>query len=879
MNGPRASTIPHIILLLTLAACAWGALAYDKLRVELLPHAQERLVVVSLAAPGHAASELARRLSPGVSPLFRKTGFGCSVQERYFAHGALFTCRTPESQDHARHISLLRQGLTSLVQSQNLGTSHNPLAELQVKDEPLQDRTFLRVGFPLPLSPEALAAVAASLRTVEGVADVTTTFTPAAWTAERSFAVVSVVRREQASPVGVSAAARKKLPPMAYVFYDEADYVVASEKNLTENILSGTFLTLVCVLLFLRRLSSTLLVGVAIPLCVLLSIPFLYALGETRNIMSLAGLALSVGIVVDASLSIVGDFNECMATGRFRPVQAALRTVRDNMTPLLVATLSTLAVFVPILFLSGRVGELFSALALAVIISNVVGLVVSVVVVPAALTALPSRFHSQETKRDEKTFKTKQLSLRRVKEFAGKVLAVLFTLWNRAFDFCVGTTSRSSLFLIGSVAAVALAFQALPPQEFLPLPRDGRGIVELNAMPTSIRNPGALEKELEARRLLALLPNGIVQELEGRLFATFDVTTSLQETRRRVEAAFPGRPVVVALENPLRPLTAQSSDVTFFVDGASAQLRDLRSWLQGHAGVDTVRLLALEGAPILKNAFDLPPETTFSAPKETQRRYLTFADSPLLALKGSTHGEREPNVLAYVNGEPHAEGAVKLTNGFTTLAFENELAQYSRTHGLALHESAESKEATNSLKGLAQCLLLAVVIIFFILFLQNKSASKSLIILATFAWAPLGAIPALAWHGETLNGSALVGFILLAGTIVNNGILLMDRVEKKILMQVPVFEAARAAVRERSLNVVVTGLTTVLAMAPMIWGGQEGAQMYRSLSIVVVYGTLASTPVSFLGIPALLMVRQGLVESRARWQLRRRVALLSRRLA
>ena len=222
---------------------------------------------------------------------------------------------------------------------------------------------------------------------------------------------------------------------------------------------------------------------------------------------------------------------------------------------------------------------------------------------------------------------------------------------------------------------------------------------------------------------------------------------------------------------------------------------------------------------------------------------------------------------------------MKLTNGLTTLVFEDQLTRYALDHGLALYESAESKEAKGSLAGLAQCLFLAIVIIFFILFTQNRSASKSLIILATFAWAPLGAIPALAWHDETLNGSALVGFILLAGTIVNNGILLMDRVEKKIHLQIPVYEAAREAVRERSLNVVVTGLTTVLAMVPMIWGGQEGAQMYRSLSIVVVYGTLASTPVSFLGIPALLIVRQGLVEARARWILKRRVATLARRLA
>jgi HAE1 family hydrophobic/amphiphilic exporter-1 len=714
------------------------------------------------------------------------------------------------------------------------------------------------------------------LLTVDGVAEVTTTTSPAAWTSDRSFAVVSVTRREHASPVNVSTEARKKLPPKAYVFYDEADYVKASEGNLTENIVSGTFLTLVCVLFFLRRLSSTLLVGAAIPLCVLLSIPFLYALGVTRNIMSLAGLALSVGIVVDASLSIVSDFSEHMATGRFRPTQAALRTLSETVTPLFVATLSTLAVFVPILFLSGRVGVLFSALSKAVIVSNIVGLLVSLVVVPAVLALLPAR--AAPVEKHSKFFESRFM---RLNSALSVVLRSLLDMWNGLFRFCVATPARSAVFLAASGAAVVLAFSTLPPQEFLPLPRDGRGIAELDVVPASIRMPTPEQKETEARRLVSVLPQGIVQELDGRLLGTFDLhDTSLEVIRHNVERAFPGRPVVVALENPLRPLSAQSSDVTFFLDGPLPALQKLRAWLQSHAGVDTVRLSALEGAPVRVNAFDLSKEATVWAPKETHRRFLSgTTGSPSLALEGPARDAREPNVFAFVNGEPHTEGSVKLTNGLTTLVFEEQLTRYARDHGLALHESAESKEAKGSLAGLAQCLLLAIVIIFFILFMQNRSASKSLIILATFAWAPLGAIPALAWHDETLNGSALVGFILLAGTIVNNGILLMDRVEKKIHMQIPVYEAAREAVRERSLNVVVTGLTTVLAMAPMIWGGQEGAQMYRSLSIVVVYGTLASTPVSFLGIPALLIVRQGLVEARARWILKRRVATLARRLA
>jgi hypothetical protein len=458
---------------------------------------------------------------------------------------------------------------------------------------------------------------------------------------------------------------------------------------------------------------------------------------------------------------------------------------------------------------------------------------------------------------------------------SGAIKGSLIAGWTRLFSLSAANPMRAGLFLALSFAAVGASLLTLPRQEFLPLPREGRALAELDALPMALDRGGSAQKDHDVRRLFALLPGAqAAQDFSGRVIATFDPRgVPLDEVERRIEHAFPGRPAYVALENPLHPLSAQSSDVTFFIDGSDGALAKLRDWLHQMPGVANVRLSALEGAPEKFDVLDVPHEVSAGAFKETQRRFIS-PDSPQAAgrIEGAHRVERAPIARVRINGAPHAEGNVKLEGSLTTLAFEDTIATYAKGAGLTLHRSASSREAKESLAGLARCLVLAVVIIFFVLWAQNRSASKSLIILATFAWAPLGAIPALAWHGETLNGSALVGFILLAGTIVNNGILLMDRIEKNIALQMPVFDAAFEGVRDRSLNVVVTGLTTVLAMAPMIWGGQEGSQMYRSLSIVVVYGTIASTPVSFLGIPALLILRQGFVEAKERWRLKRRVA-------
>jgi HAE1 family hydrophobic/amphiphilic exporter-1 len=139
------------------------------------------------------------------------------------------------------------------------------------------------------------------------------------------------------------------------IIKDTSDYIQEAERNVASNLLMGTILTCVCILLFLRRFWSTLLVSLAIPVSLLLSIPILYLLDISRNVMSLAGVALGVGIVVDASLTTVTSFNQRMIRG-FLPSLAAQYAIRDNQTPLLLTSLTTLAVFLPILTLDGLVG-------------------------------------------------------------------------------------------------------------------------------------------------------------------------------------------------------------------------------------------------------------------------------------------------------------------------------------------------------------------------------------------------------------------------------------------------------------------------------------------------------------------------------------------
>jgi predicted RND superfamily exporter protein len=207
----------------------------------------------------------------------------------------------------------------------------------------------------------------------------------------------------------------------------------------------------------------------------------------------------------------------------------------------------------------------------------------------------------------------------------------------------------------------------------------------------------------------------------------------------------------------------------------------------------------------------------------------------------------------FVNGEKVENVMLKL-RGKTVSEVSSQLEKVKAKHQMKIIWGASKVESEKNIRNLAVCFLIAAVAILIILYWQNRSAAITLVIMCTFIWGLIGAFPGLLIHKETLNSSAIVGFILLAGTIVNNGILLMELiVRSRNAQQSPAF-SCYSAVSQRTLPVLITALTTAVGMLPMVWDTGEGSQMYRALSIVVVYGTVVSTPVSLLGIPSIYLI-------------------------
>lgn len=728
---------------------------------------------------------------------------------------------------------------------------------------------------------------------------------------DRLAVVLTVFRGGGHDDLEVSKAVRRVLgglsdPRFSYhVVSDASRYIVEAESNVIENLVVGTLLTCICILIFVRRFWATSLVSLSIPLALVLTLPILYALGISRNVMSLAGAALGVGIVVDATLGSLTTFNERMAAG-FIPAASAEYSATENQIPLLVTSLSTLAVFMPILLLSGNVGSMFWDLSVTVVVGQVVGFFVSVYLMPGVAAMLHD-------------YKQTHLQILRVGNEQAEVASN--NLFYRSLTALLRRPSLGLVFNFVLILAIGASVMFAPPSEFLPAgdSKDFHALVKFDAKEKQseraritdavgqfLASRGFTERLLRAdeSQISIMAKNGIAVDLH-----------SLNEELARI--SYPHWSGLFRI-NPLDPQSRTGDDIELFVvdDTNVVRLREFVNAVRRLPGVIGTRQSWDSKAQFIQSSDAVSPlESSWIPPEKapmlgrilSEPTLLGYVNRDLTALQGMgqaalssqresplfvfnplgefTHSlsakvlfpnsllERQQSIyldnanVYSLDGDLRGKMSIDI-DGRPSGAIEVDIQDLATELGVAFEWHPRSAENRDGFAKLVVCLLSAVAIIAAIILVQTRSIAATLVVLFTFLWGPIGSMPGLLLHGESLSASALVGFILLAGTIVNNGILLVDLIGKNRNAQMDPIAACVEAARERALPVIITSLTTVLGTLPLVFETGAGSQMYRGLAIVVVYGTTVSTPISLYGVPSLLLLLIGMREMMERWFLR-----------
>lgn len=710
--------------------------------------------------------------------------------------------------------------------------------------------------------------------------------------------------------------------------YRESTYIDAAIGFVQGNLWVGSLLAVIVLALFLRDARSVLIVALSIPTSLLTVFLVLAALGRTLNVISLAGLAFASGMVVDNAIVVLENVFRLLQAGR-SPREASIEGGRQVWGGVLASTLTTIAVFIPILLGADEASQLFVDIAIAISAAVAISLVVSLTVVPV-LTHLLLRPRTEgSTNEDELPLGALGRGYARL---VGRIAE------SRALGAKLGFTA-----LVAALSIAAL--RITPAAEYLPT--GNRNLVMFFASPIPGTHPeevrdnfGPLERfvlsQPEASRMFAVTGQrfnggGVILKDE---YADAEHLDAFHRKLFGPAATLPGFqfvvPVRVSLfEDPGKQFEVELSGPDFAeLERASAELVQR---LSGVEGVQFVRSSLVTGRPELRVRVDeskakdvgltveevgqvvetavagrrltamieggrdvdvnvVVPAARLASPQDLRDLRFVTTSGQVVALgavaeieraigpQSVRRLERERNVLLTVNiaTEAPLESVVEAVERdvFPAMA-----AALGPSYTLRTGGSADKLRST--LASLTTGFGLSVLIVYLLLVALFQSWFSPLVILTTVPLALSGGLLGItiAHHYSGQQASfdviSMLGFVILAGLVVNNAILIVHQAGNFRAQGHDARTALARSAASRLRPILMTVITTVTGMLPLAIGGGAGAELYQGLGAVIVGGLVVSTVFTLLLVPVLMSVGYDLLEFAGR----RRGAALDARTA
>lgn len=674
---------------------------------------------------------------------------------------------------------------------------------------------------------------------------------------------------------------RRDFPQLEFaVSNDQSELLEVSVSNLRTSLLWGAFFAFAVLFLFFREWRSPLLIGVVVPVSLIVALFGFYFTGTSVNVISLSGLILGVGLMIDNGIIVMENVRQFRRMGHGH-TDACVLGANEVIRPLLSSALTTCSVFVPLVFLSGVGGALFRDQALSVSLALGASLLVAYVALPTILNL--------GKKQPSASFLPK-------KENAG---------WYEKTADLVLRYPWLALFIFLSLAAGAAAtFLFLKKETFPPLTRQGIAVhVDWNE---------AVSVEASRERLLGLLAetgplvqaSGIFigrqqfllsQEEQGMNEAQLLLFGSPGELADRIPAFFKeNHPHAVVEVAPLK---------TLFDEVFGGNLSPLTAHLQPAAGSGMPELQdvtsvaeALEKQGIEVSLPPLDEQLEVEILREEALRYGTpggaiysklrtlFSQHPIGRLR--TSGQHIPIVSgteaatlqslvsqAQLQNEQGSyvplssfvrfrkiQSLKTLTAGKSGESLDLQLPVFreglqetirdaaGRTGRLAVHFSGQVFENERVIGELAAILGISLLLLYLILAAQFESLVLPFIVILTVPLGMAGALLTLWLAGQSLNLVSIIGLIVMGGIVVNDAILKVDMMNRQS-KTMPLREAIHLAGQRRLRPIVMTSATTVLALLPVLFSGGLGAELQQPLAWAVLGGLTAGTIASLYFVP------------------------------
>lgn len=687
---------------------------------------------------------------------------------------------------------------------------------------------------------------------------------------------------------------------------DQGVYIDLVMDSIVSNILLGGLLAVLILLVFLKDLRPTMVVAFSIPISLVTAIVCMYFSGVTLNVISLSGLALGIGMLVDNSIVVIENIYRMRGEGK-SILEAAIEGSREVTGSIIASTLTTVCVFAPIVFTEGITRQLFVDMGLTIAYSLLASLIIALTVVPAMASKLLT---STKEQKDGRFFAGMARYYSKLLDVAlrCKSLVLVVTLAMLVISFALawtnGTAFMSDMDSTQMTVSVRLPKDATLEETGALTDIVVERIMELEditdvgamastssmALLTGSGNSSANSTDIYvvAREDKKRSNEEIAQEILSRtadLDAEITVDTSSMDM-----SALSGSGISIQVRgrelDTLRQIAGEVAAIVESVEGTSqvsdglaGSSEELRITVDKDKAVQYGLTVAQVFTQIAPRLADSSNATTLAAAEKDYVVYvsrgsdteLTRAMMADLLIKGTDEEGKEVeialseiadlspamslNSIRRADQNRYVEVSAAIADGYNvghvSTKVEQKLADYQMPEGYSLVFSGENEMINDAIGQVLLMMLLAIIFMYLIMVAQFQSLLLPFIILFTIPLAFTGGLLGLFFSGSEISVIALIGFVMLAGIIVNNGIVLIDYMNQLRQQGMEKRKAILTAGRTRLRPVLMTALTTILALSTMVMSNDMGSEMAKPMAVTTIGGLLYGTLLTLVVVPCI----------------------------
>ncbi len=699
------------------------------------------------------------------------------------------------------------------------------------------------------------------------------------------------------------------------VTMESASGIENSINNVLSNIYTGAFLSILVLFVFLKNVGLTGIIAVSMPISIIGTFVLLYFSGTTLNMISLGGLSVGVGMLVDNSVVVLENIYRYRTTLGYGKIKGTYLAGKEVRASIVASTLTTIVVFVPFVFVTGMMIEMMKDLAFAIIFSLTMSLVTSMTVVPMFAGNYVNNIHRNRA--------PKQLDfINKLLDLFDRFIKKLDAIYGRFLKWAVWHKKRT-LLVVMALFVVSLSLVPSIGMELMPSSDEGEFTVTVKA-PKGSQLEVVNALSLQAEEVLEEIPelvsmsvslsgsSGSMMGSSEESSITCELVDKTERNRSTDEIVEEVRTMLQSVAGAEISVSSSSSMSSMFSGGVEVEItgddldkmreiseqiafqmeqiegtRQITSSLDNQdtqialtVDKDKIRQYGLTGSDVanqVKNTVSgytattlktdgtemdiivvLPEEKTSSL-VNVEDMSITTGDGSIIPLSAIADISME-DVPSSINREDQTRYVTVSCevygrdSGSVGNDVQAMLDQMSMPQGYTAKLGGSNETMNDTFSSLGLVILLAVVLVYMVMAAQFESLINPFIIMFTIPLAFTGAIFLLFLTGEHISMMALIGCLILVGIVVNNGIVLIDYIN--LLRErdgYELTEAVLAACPTRLRPILMTALTTILGQFPMIFSNGSNSEMLRGMGLVIAGGLATSTFLTLVVVPLLYM--------------------------